>query len=1002
MNKFKKVLIANRGEIAIRVMRACKELGITTVAIYSEEDQDSLVRKRADEAYMVGKGRSPVEAYLGIDEIIALAKVKNVDAIHPGYGFLAENMEFAEKCEEAGIVYIGPTHEMMDALGDKIKAKKVASSVGVPTIAGKEECVTSEEEAFELARYCGYPVIIKAAAGGGGRGVRIVWDKKDLIKDYKSAKREAERAFGIGDVFIEKYLEQPKHIEVQIIGDNYGNIVHLYERDCSIQRRHQKVIEFTPAFCISEEKRQEICRDALKIARAVNYRNAGTVEFLLDKNNNHYFIEMNPRIQVEHTITEMTTGIDIVQTQILIAQGCALDCPEVNIKSQADIVPSGYAIQCRVTTEDPANNFAPDTGLIEVYRIDAGFGIRLDGGSGYSGAEIKPFYDSLLVKVISNARSFPDAINKAARTLKDMKIVGVKTNIDFLLNILKNEQFQAGICNTEFIRDNLELLNISPEAAGKKLDEEMPGDRETPKAVKAPMGTRERIEDLVARHKTIEKGGGDRGIENQHNRGKYTARERLEMFFDPDSFAEVDKFVTHRCTNFGMENIKVPGEGVVTGYGTINGRLVYAYAQDFTVIGGSLGEMHGKKICKIMDMALKMGAPCIGINDSGGARIQEGVDALSSYGSIFYRNTKSSGVIPQISVIMGPCAGGAVYSPAITDFIFMVKNTSKMFITGPDVIETVTGEKVSGEKLGGAMTHSMTSGVAHFAADNEIVCFEQIKALLSFLPSNNMEEAPLYESSDSPERQDGRLNEIIPDKANAAYDMKEVIKAIADSGDFFEIQPHFAGNMIIGFIRLNGRSVGVIANQPKVMAGTLDINSSDKAARFIRFCDAFNISILNLVDVPGFLPGTDQEFNGIIRHGAKMLYAYSEATAPKVTMIIRKAYGGAYIAMCSKELGADQVIAWPTAEIAVMGANGAANIIFRKEISASNDPEAKRAEVIELYEGQFMTPYVAAERGYVDMVIEPATSRTVLINTFEMLATKKEVGPARKHGNIPL
>ncbi|SMB93482.1 methylmalonyl-CoA decarboxylase alpha subunit [Desulfonispora thiosulfatigenes DSM 11270] len=516
------------------------------------------------------------------------------------------------------------------------------------------------------------------------------------------------------------------------------------------------------------------------------------------------------------------------------------------------------------------------------------------------------------------------------------------------------------------------------------------------------MSTGKKIADLKELSAKIDLGGGEKAILKQHEKGKYTARERLLMIFDEDSFIELDKFVKHRCTNFGMEKVEAPGEGVITGYGTINGRLVYAYAQDFTVIGGSLGEMHAKKICKVMDLAMKVGAPCIGLNDSGGARIQEAVDALSGYGNIFYRNTKASGVIPQISVIMGPCAGGAVYSPAITDFIFMVKDTSQMFITGPQVIKAVTGEEVSAEKLGGAVTHNTTSGVAHFAAENEAECINQIKTLLSYIPNNNLEEAPTFYTGDDPSRIEEALDKIIPDNPNEAYDMKDIIATIADNGEYFEVKQNYAQNIITAYIRLNGRSIGVIANQPKVKAGCLDIDASDKAARFVRFCDAFNIPVLNIVDVPGFLPGTNQEYAGIIRHGAKMLYAYCEATVPKVTLVTRKAYGGAYIAMCSKELGADQVIAWPTAEIAVMGASGAANVIFRKDINNASDPESKRAEVIKDYEDRFATPYVAAERGYVDMIIEPKVTRSVLVNAFEMLATKRENVPAKKHGNIPL
>ncbi|WP_129597859.1 pyruvate carboxylase [Anaerophilus nitritogenes] len=464
MKKFKRVLVANRGEIAIRIFRACSELGIRTVAVYSDEDKNSLFRTKADESYLIGKNKGPVEAYLDMEEIINISLKKGVDAIHPGYGFLSENSEFARKCEEAGIEFIGPDHEMMDQLGDKIKSKMVANKVGVPTIPGIEKPVTSDEEAIEFARFCGYPVILKAAAGGGGRGMRIVREEKDLLIEFKSAKNEAKKAFGIDDMFIEKYLEKPKHIEVQVLGDKYSNIVHLYERDCSIQRRHQKVIEFTPALSITEEQRRKICDDALKIARAVDYRSAGTVEFLVDIKGNHYFIEMNPRIQVEHTVTEMVTGIDIVQSQILIAQGYGLDSKEIGIKGQDDIKPRGYSIQCRITTEDPLNQFAPDTGKIDTYRTGSGFGIRLDGGNGFTGSMISPYYDSLLVKATSWSRTFEDAIRKVNRAIREVKIRGVKTNIPFLVNVLNHEEFKKGTCHTGFIEENPELFDIMPKA----------------------------------------------------------------------------------------------------------------------------------------------------------------------------------------------------------------------------------------------------------------------------------------------------------------------------------------------------------------------------------------------------------------------------------------------------------------------------------------------------------------------------------------------------------
>jgi methylmalonyl-CoA decarboxylase alpha subunit len=504
----------------------------------------------------------------------------------------------------------------------------------------------------------------------------------------------------------------------------------------------------------------------------------------------------------------------------------------------------------------------------------------------------------------------------------------------------------------------------------------------------------EKIAQLHEYKQKIALGGGQKRMEKQHAAGKLTARERINKLLDADTFVEIDPFMKHRCVNFGMEKQVNPAEGVVTGYGYINERLVFVFAQDFTVVGGSLGEMHAAKIVKVQKMAMEMGAPIIGINDSGGARIQEGVDALAGYGEIFFQNTMASGVIPQISVIMGPCAGGAVYSPAITDFIFMVDKTSQMFITGPQVIKTVTGEEVSADELGGAMTHNQFSGVAHFVTDNDSQCIEHIRYLLSFLPGNNMERAPRYNTGDTADRMDKKLNSLISDDPSIPYDMKKIIKCIVDRGEFYEVQPFFAQNLITGFARLDGQSVGIIASQPMVMAGCLDINTSDKGARFIRFCDAFNIPLLNLVDVPGFLPGTSQEYGGIIRHGAKLLYAYSEATVPKITVITRKAYGGAYIGMCSKHLGADMVFAWPTAEIAVMGPAGAANIIFR------NDPaqEEKTRQYVE----EFATPYKAAERGYIDQIIEPQETRSLVISALKMLNSKKSHRPAKKHGNIPL
>ena len=506
-------------------------------------------------------------------------------------------------------------------------------------------------------------------------------------------------------------------------------------------------------------------------------------------------------------------------------------------------------------------------------------------------------------------------------------------------------------------------------------------------------------------HKEREKtllGGGEKRIESQHAKGKMTAHERVAEFCDAGSFVELDAFVVHNCQDFGMEKQRILGDGVVTGYGKVNGRDVYLFAQDFTVFGGSLSEMHARKICKVMDLAVQNGAPIVGLNDSGGARIQEGVASLGGYADIFYRNTLASGVIPQISAILGPCAGGAVYSPAITDFIVMTNHTSHMFITGPDVIKTVTGEDVDFETLGGAETHQVKSGVAHATCADEYETLAFVKKLLSYLPQNNLQEAPVLHCSDSTDRADVELNSIIPDNPNQPYSMHEVIKRVCDEGSFLEIQPLYAKNILIGFARLGGKSVGIVANNPMSLAGVLDINASVKAARFVRFCDAFNIPLLVFTDVPGFLPGTEQEFGGIIKHGAKILYAFSEATVPRFTVITRKAYGGAYDVMNSKHIGADYNIAWPSAEIAVMGPDGACNIIFKNEIQSAENPEAKRKELIEVYRDTFANPYVAASKGFIDDVVEPRHTRRLLWQALAVNSNKRKAAPKRKHGNIPL
>ena len=511
-----------------------------------------------------------------------------------------------------------------------------------------------------------------------------------------------------------------------------------------------------------------------------------------------------------------------------------------------------------------------------------------------------------------------------------------------------------------------------------------------------------RLEELRRRHAAAEAGGGPERRERQHKEGKLSARERVDFLLDEGTFEELDKLVRHRCRDFGMDDQVIDGDGFITGHGLIHGRQVFVFAQDFTVFGGSLSETNALKICKVMDLALKTGAPLIGLNDSGGARIQEGVVSLAGYADIFLRNTLSSGVIPQISAIMGPCAGGAVYSPAMTDFIFMVDRTSHMFVTGPDVIKTVTHEDVTKEKLGGALTHNSESGVAHFLAHDDADCLRSVRELLEFLPQNNRDDVPRRPSADPVDREDKSLDTLVPVESNLPYDIKDVVHRVVDDGYFFEVQEHFARNIVIGFARMDGRSVGIVANQPAFLAGCLDINSSVKAARFVRFCDAFNIPILTFEDVPGFLPGVDQEFGGIIRHGAKLLYAYAEATVPKITIITRKAYGGAYCVMGSKHLRTDINFAYPTAEIAVMGAEGAVNIVYRREIAAAEDQAAARQQKTAEFRERFANPFIAAERGYIDDVIEPHETRPKVIKALRMLENKVDTMPRKKHGNIPL
>lgn len=988
----KKILVANRGEIALRIMKTIRRMGKECVAVYSDADKHSPHVRFADASVNIGPAPS-AQSYLQFQKIIDAALKTGADAIHPGYGFLSENATFAKAVKDAGLIFIGPTPEAIEVMGSKLAAKECVKAYDIPMVPGTEGAVKDLQEALTIANGIGYPLLIKASAGGGGKGMRTVMHKDELEEQMTRAISEATAAFGDGSVFIEKLVLHPRHIEIQVLADNFGNTVHLFERECSIQRRHQKVIEEAPSSVLTPEVRKAMGEAAVKVAKSCNYTGVGTVEFLIDDQLNFYFLEMNTRLQVEHPVTEMITGIDLVEQQILVASGEQLSF------SQDDLQMKGHAIELRVYAEDAMNNFMPSTGRLEVYQPPVGENVRVDDG--YSeGMDVPVFYDPLISKLITYGNNREEAIVNMKQAIQAYKVRGIQTTLPFGLFVMEHANFQSGKFDTGFV-PNYFSEQIQKEWVASMQQQLAPAILKLWLEKNPSSKIPEAYPVLNQKLEQSKLGGGEKRIEQQHKKGKLTAHERIELLIDKGTFEEIGALVTHRTRDFDMDQQIIPGDGVVTGYGKVNGRPVYVFAQDFTVFGGALSETHAEKICKVMDLAVKTGTPMIGLNDSGGARIQEGVRSLAGYADIFYRNVQSSGVVPQLSAIMGPCAGGAVYSPAMTDFTIMVEGTSYMFVTGPNVVKTVTNENVTAEELGGALTHATKSGVTHLTASNDADCIVQLKKLLSYIPQNNKQKAPKLDYKFSDEWREA-LNNIIPKNANQPYDMRVVIEGVCDKDSFFEIHANYAENIVVGFCRIAGESIGIIANQPQSLAGVLDIESSRKAARFTRFCDCFNIPLLVLVDVPGFLPGTDQEWHGIITNGAKLLYALSEATVPRVTVITRKAYGGAYDVMNSKHIGADMNFAWPSAEVAVMGAKGASEIIFKKEIAAAKDPAAELSKMEALYAEKFATPYQAAERGFVDEVIEPASTRIKLIRAFEMLKDKTVSGPSRKHGNIPL
>ncbi len=1114
-----KVLIANRGEIAVRVVRACRDAGLASVAVYAEQELDAPHVRLADEAFALG-GTQPSDTYLAMAKLIDLARRSGADAVHPGYGFLAENGDFAEAVVGAGLTWIGPPAQAIRDLGDKTVARRLAAAVGAPLVPGLAEPARDVSEIRSFAADHGYPLLIKAAFGGGGRGMKVVRSPDQLDEAFESAVREAEAAFGRGECFVERYLEQARHVETQCLADGRGKVVVLSTRDCSLQRRNQKLVEEAPAPFLADEQVERIYAASKAILAEAGYVNAGTCEFLLAPDGTISFNEVNTRLQVEHPVTELVTGFDVVQEQFRIASG--------GLIGYDDPVVTGHAIEFRVNGEDPAAGFLPSPGRLRRWRVPSGPGVRWDGA--YEEGDVLPAeFDSLLGKLVVYGRDRRQALAYARRALAEFEVAGIATVLPMDRLVVDHPDFvsEPFRVHTRWIETALsEALDALPpapvsleseqhverqrlvlEVEGRRVEVTLPegfgnlggptlppppprrrrepvtagagtgnasdqshagqggqgggGQRDPchtgrdghrsrghedgaiPGRTDGRMGRRSgrqgrgrgptrggtvpsgrqgtargrtvtspgsrstasRLADLDERRRLVYEAAESAAVERQSAHGKLTARQRIDALVDPGSFREFDALARHGSDQDPDAASGRPyGDGVVTGLATVNGRDICLFSQDFSVFGGSLGEIFGQKVVKVMDVALQIGCPIVGINDSGGARIQEGVASLGLYGEIFYRNTVASGFVPQISVIAGPCAGGAVYSPALTDFTVMVDQVAHMFITGPDVIKAVTGEDVGFEELGGAATHASRTGNAHYVAPDESDAFDFVRALLGYLPQSSQSALPRYAGTESAERtsDDLLLDRLIPDSDMSPYDMRTVIATVLDSGELLEVHEAFAPNIICGLGRVEGSSVAVVANQPMHLAGTLDIDAAEKAARFVRTCDAFGIPILTFVDVPGFLPGTDQEWQGIIRRGAKLIYAYAEATVPKVTVVTRKAYGGAYVVMGSKHLRSDVNLAWPTAEVAVMGADGAVNIVHHRELATSDDP-ALRERLVAEYRQMYDNPYAAAERGYVDAVIRPSETRVQVASSLRSLRHKRpDPAIVKKHGNIPL
>jgi acetyl-CoA carboxylase biotin carboxylase subunit len=1012
----RKVLIANRGEIAVRILRACRELGVETVAVYSDADRGALHVRYADEAYHIGP--SPArDSYLRIDQLIAAAQESRAEAIHPGYGFLAENPDFASTCEEAGITFIGPPASAIAAMGDKVTARQLMQKAGVPVIPGTEKDLRDEDLLKEAERV-GFPLFIKAAAGGGGKGMRLVQAPGELERSLNSARREASGAFGDDRVYLEKAIQGAHHVEIQILADSHGSIIHLGERECSIQRRHQKLVEESPSPTINPELRQAMGEIAVRAAQAVGYVNAGTVEFLVDENLAFYFLEMNTRLQVEHPITENTTGVDIVAEQLRIASGERL------AYSQKDVKLQGWSIECRITAEDPFDDFRPHSGRITDLVQPTGPGVRVDSGI-YEGCEISPYYDSLLAKLVTWGNTREQAIRRMRRALQEYRIAGVPTSIPFHRQVMDTHSFVEGAYDTSFVG---EQFSISlPEGQERKevaaltatllhhqdrdLREQLEADARDqwpaatePLAGPVPPGETKMIDPeslpplhrtLLERTEALRKGGPAKYHERIAKANKMFVRDRIDYMLDPGSFVE-DGLFTRSAED-------LPTDAMIVGVGTIRGRKVAVIANDYTVKAGTWGRLGYKKMTYMQRKADALGIPLLYLIDSAGARIDDqhhcyaGRDA---WGNIFYNQIVFSGRIPQICVLLGPSPAGSAYVPALCDITIMVDKNATVYMGSPRMAEMAIGEKVTLEEMGGARMHCEVSGLGDMLVTDDQEAMDAALKYLSFFPQNWREKPPVMRAR--PPRPGRPIEEIVPERESIPFDMYEFIEALIDEGSWFDYKKLFAPEMITGLARLGGRSVGILANQSIVKGGVIFPDSADKAARFIWICNAFNIPLLFLNDIAGFMIGTQVERQGIIRHGAKFLYAVSEATVPRICVIVRKAYGGGYLAMSGAPINPDAVIALPTAKPALMGPAPAINAIHYNRIMEL--PPEERQAFIQAKRDEYednIDPYAMASEFFFEAVIPAGQLRQELIARFDSYSLREAKGIERRSGIIP-